>query len=472
MFRIISITGRGVADRELTTVKAIGSDYEYVTNRESKSREIDVAIDIRARSPAEIRKRIDDVSAFFDWEGYKPVIFSDEPDMTYYAEYEGYEEVIEYHHASIHRGIIKLLVQPNKTKNEQEYELQDTTIIENKGNEPTPPIIELTAKEKTTYVMVENGINEYNLIGFPLDEDGQEDVVDKKVSVMREDGSTLSEWSDTLYKVDTNLNDVAGNMTYDGTGIRAQSVGTGNKMHGPAVTRELPSALQDFEIQAHFDIISSREVENWRAEIYFLDENLNMLGKMGVKDDSRVFKRRRALGRVGPYRGSGRSNGYAIGEHNYDRDITATNTLFNIWVKREGNLYTFYAGRWRNHKYEWTRLETYRDSSNQYNGRLKYITLFIGNYKDRVRPNRLRINSVEVFELRQLTVDQTPYILMQDDTVLFDHENEEILINGEDAMPLKHFGADFWRLPPGHNNIIVSPPGSFEGNVRFREKYK
>lgn len=472
MFRIISITGRGVFNRELSTVKAIGSEYEYVTNREAKSREIDVLIDVRARTSKELRKKIDDISAFFNWEGYKPVIFSDEPDMTYYAEYEGYEEVVEHYHVHIHRGIIKLLVQPHKFSDEETIDIEDdVTLVENKGNEPTPPIIELKALKPVTYAMVENGIGEYNLIGFPLEEDGQEQVVDEKVSIMREGGSTLSQWSDNYHEVDTNFNDVTGHMGYDGTGIRAESYGAGDKIHGPAITRELPKSLRDFEIQAHFDIISNREEHNFRMEVYFMDENLNMLGKMGVKDNSRVFKRRYALGRVGQYRGSGKTNGYAIGKHNYARDINATNTLFYLWVRREGNLYTFWVGRWRNHKYEWIKRATYRDVNGDYNGRLKYITLFIGSYKDRSRPSRMRINSVEVFELKTLTENQTPYIIYKDDIVTFDHNNEEVLINGE-MTDLIHFGNTYWQLMKGYNNLVISPPGAFDATIKFEEKYK
>src|SRR5699024_1970124 len=228
----------------------------------------------------------------------------------------------------------------------------------------------------------------------------------------------------------------------------------------------------EFIFGTSFDIISNDELHNFRMEVYFLDENLDMLGKMGVKDNSRIFKRRFGLGRVGPYRGSGPENGYAIGGHNYNRDITQTNTLMHLWVERVGNLYTFYSARWANQKYNWVAKETYLDATGEFGGKLKYITLFIGSYKDRIRPSRLRINYVEVTELKKLTVDQTPYILDVGDTVTFDHELEEVLINGEDAMMLKHFGAQFWRLLPGHNTVMIGPPGAFDATIKFKEKYK
>src|SRR5690625_6701248 len=87
-----------------------------------------------------------------------------------------------------------------------------------------------------------------------------------------------------------------------------------------------------------------------------------------------------------------------------------------------------------------------------YGGRLKYIQIYLGSFKDRTVPRRLRVNNVEVFELKRLTVDQTPYILKAGDVVTFDHEAEEILINGEDSMRLKDFGADFFRLHSGYRS--------------------
>jgi len=141
-------------------------------------------------------------------------------------------------------------------------------------------------------------------------------------------------------------------------------------------------------------------------------------------------------------------------------------------VKREGNLYTFYIARWRNNRHQNTYTATYRDNNGEYSGRLRYIQIYVGNYKDRAVPRRLRINNLEVFELKRLAVDQTPYILSAGDVVTFDHETEEILINGEDSMRLKDFGADFFRLHSGYNQLTVSPEDTFEAYLRYTNKYK
>src|SRR5690625_7225202 len=92
---------------------------------------------------------------------------------------------------------------------------------------------------------------------------------------------------------------------------------------------------------------------------------MNMLGKMGVKDNNRNLFRRHGLGRVGPYRGAGLKNGYAIGSHNYKRDDLGKISNMHLRVKREGNLYTFYMAEWRNHKHRDSIEASYRDRSEE-----------------------------------------------------------------------------------------------------------
>src|SRR5699024_3628169 len=177
------------------------------------------------------------------------------------------------------------------------------------------------------------------------------------------------------------------------------------------------------------------------------------------------------LARYGPYRGTGVSNGNLIGDSR-GLDNTPETTLFYLNVKRQGSLFKFYIGRWRNHKHVNVWSETFNDLNGDFLGRLKFISLYITTFSDRPTPNRLRINSVEVFELKQLTVDQTPYILRAGDELIIDHESEGVFINGINAMPLKHFGSDFFELPNGYSSINIHPDDAFEGTIRIRERYK
>src|SRR5699024_3200997 len=82
---------------------------------------------------------------------------------------------------------------------------------------------------------------------------------------------------------------------------------------------------------------------------------------------------------------------------------------------------------------------------------LKYVQIHIGKYADTSNDNAPRILSIKASELYEETVDQTPYIIYEGDTITFDHEDDEILINGENREGLKNFGGKFFPLHKGYN---------------------
>src|SRR5690606_3730995 len=189
--RIIAVRGRGLTEQELTTIRVIGSDEDYVIYRTKPPRYLEIDYEIRAKNKEELRKKIDAVSAIIETTEKVPIIFPDEPDMTYYGEYAGAEQSIEYHHIGIHRGTIYILREPYKYGPEKVVEPEsDTFIVENNGTAETEPIIELTATQKATFAMVSNG-EEYMMIGKPAEVDEQ--LVDEKVRVLYERGDTLNE---------------------------------------------------------------------------------------------------------------------------------------------------------------------------------------------------------------------------------------------------------------------------------------
>src|SRR5690625_6028969 len=77
------------------------------------------------------------------------------------------------------------------SKDESTETLDDTTVIKNEGSEATEPIIELTAKKKTTFAMINNMNDEYNLIGYPLEEEGNVEIVDAKPSIYNDIGDKI-----------------------------------------------------------------------------------------------------------------------------------------------------------------------------------------------------------------------------------------------------------------------------------------
>ncbi|WP_405103049.1 distal tail protein Dit [Oceanobacillus sp. FSL H7-0719] len=468
-FRIKDIRGRGLIQRQINGVTVPGMPGEHLSSIEEPVKYLEIDIRIVNEN---LRGTIDELNEIFSTDGPVPIVFPDELDKVYYGTVETSSENGEKFHLNRHDTTFVIRrSDPYKYSPEQSYDLLDESTVYNQGTAEADPIFEMEVLKPVTFAMIQNQNQEYQMIGTPADDDVE--VVNTKPLILSERGETLDTWATTGLKVDDYfIDNIAGSLRYDGTGILAQSYGTGNEIHGPAAIKELPSSLQDFEIETVFDTISNFPEDNYRMEIYFFDEGMKMLGKMGINDNNRNFIRRIGLGRVGEYAGA--NTRYAIGSNRFQRDDLQRVALMYLRVKRVGNKYTFYITEIRNgrHASGVTVEETYTDVAGDYLGRLKYVQLFIGNWQDRNRTFRTRINYINVYELLQETVDQTPYALYPGDLVELNHKDDDILVNGEPRNDLKNFGGSFFKLKKGGNTIIVTPEDSFKTRVKFRDKFR
>src|SRR5690625_1892802 len=297
-------------------------------------RYLDVTITAKGNNENSLHKKLERLDELIPRGRDLTISFADEKDRTYHGRLDAVQG--EFLSNIIYRAVLTFICpDPFKYGEEKIIEFsEDSAIIENKGTATAKPIIELTAKEKSTFAMVTLGEDKFNIIGQPADDDVQ--IVDSRTSVLYENGSTIGSWQVATSDMidDARMPKIAGKMGTDGAGIRPDSYGTGDRLHGPAVFKEI-NPIQDFEIETTFDIISRREAESWRMGINFLDENMNMLGHIGIKDNHRNYKRRVPLARYGPYRGGGRENGNLIGD-SQKIDNARDTTLFYLRAKREG----------------------------------------------------------------------------------------------------------------------------------------
>lgn len=463
--RIIDVRGRGLTEQELTTVRVIGSDEVYVTYRTKPPRYLEIDYEIRAKNKEELRKKIDEVSAIIETTEKVPIIFPDELNRTYFGEYAGVEESVEYHHVGIHRGTIYILRDPYKYGPEKTVETtSDTFNIENDGTAETEPIIELTATQKATFAMVSLGDEEYNLIGRPTDVD--EEVVDTRTLLFSEDGSTLDTWTSAGTSVDGGV--VTGAFGTDGAGITIPDYGTGSAWHGPALIKEV-QPVQDFEVVAHLQMRTTEPNQTSRIEVYLFDENMNVLGKMAVVDNARNRHVKKGEARIGPY--VGRDVNYLISSQNYQYNWDYFFGMLRI--RRVGKEFEFYITRIHtNTQHVFSLKETYIDNSNYYAGKLKYIQIHAATYGDTPKSYSTKFFTVSAYELAQTLIDETPYIIYPGDIIEFDHVTKDIRINGESRKDLKAFGGSFFTLKKGINTLTITPENTFNTKITYRERYK
>lgn len=462
--KIKNITGRGIAEYETSTLTPPGMDGAHFERKRRPMRVLEIEADIRAVNREELRTKIDDLNGILSVDEPVPISFSDEPNKTYFGIPEASGEDDEYFFK--HSGTLTIICpDPYKYGLQTESALTGQgTIINVPGTAETKPVFELDVLAPITFAMVSDG-ERYMLIGEPADVD--QEIVDTRALLLEERGKSLDTWTETGTDVD---GDVTGSLDTDGDGITVPDYGeqTG-RWHGPALIKEVEPA-QDFEVKMHLQARTESPTDTFRIEFYLFDENMNELGKMAVMDNSTNLVYHAAEGRYGPY--VGRNENYPLKSDDYSRNV---DFFFGIIrMRRVGQRFEFYVARLTEDgaKHVLTEEADYIDGANEYQGRLKYVQIHIGKHSGSTEAYAPKINYIKVFELSEATVDQTPYIARTGDTITFDHENEEILLNGEDATDLKDFGGEYFELPPGDVSIATLPDGDIEGRIRFRPRYK
>ena len=456
------------AQRKLTLLTVPRKPGAYLQGVETSVREIEVPIGLVAESIGDLQKMKEDLAAWLVTDEPKELIFEDEPDRIYYAivdETLDLEEIVR-----IGQGTIRFICpDPYKYGFEKEASFpSDVVSLNYEGTAPGDPVFELEVTDPVTFAVIQNQDEEYMMIGRPADV--EQEVVDSRVLVLDERGDTLSSWMDSPTQVDSPYSNVDGQMGTDGTGIVPLDYGTGTRWHGPALIKEI-SPIQDFEVEMRCRVELTNVNQTFRIEFYLFDEYFNVLGKMAVMDATVRYNDIVAEGRYGEYRGD-RSN-YLIYSQNYSRKINHFHGL--VRMRRIGQRFEFYVARLTDGVETPTHFdqfeEVWNDIGNQYQGRLKYVQIHIGKYADSGSALVPRINSIKVYELKNVTQDQTPYIAYPGDVITFDHQNSDILLNGESRMDLKQFGATFFKLKPGRNQFVVMPDNSFNVKVRFKERF-
>ncbi|WP_096435914.1 distal tail protein Dit [Alteribacter populi] len=462
--RIKDIRGRGIINRNINAITSPGMHGEHLSSIEYPSKYLE--IDIRIVNE-ELRGAIDDLNSIFSADEPVPIIFPDEPDMTYYGTVEGSSESGEKVH--LHRHDTTIFVRrsdPRKYGFEKTADFpSDAVTLKNEGTAEADPIFEFEATEPVTFAMIQNQDEQYQMIGRPAEH--EEEVVSTRTLLLEERGDNLDEWDTTPVEVDGG--DVSGHLSTDGEGITVPDYGSGDEWHGPALIKEVPE-IQDFEVQMHLQGRTYTAEETYRIEFYLYDDSMNVLGKMAVVDSLPTVMRKDAEGRVGPF--AGRFVNYPLSSRNYRRNWDFFFGM--VRMRRIGKRFECYVTRIANDGARHVlNLDTsFVDSEEDFQGRLKYVQIHIGKYSESVSAYAPKINIFRVFELTEETQDQTPYIANEGDIITFDHKTDELLINGEDRTDLKDFGGEYFKLRKGENHLVVHPSDSFNASVRYRERFR
>lgn len=390
-----------------------------------------------------------------------PLEFDDEPGRTYFAviqnSIEDFEKMV-----SLRQGTLQFLCPDPYSYGEEKHAVisSDASIVHNDGIEEADPIFELEVVQHSTFALIQNQDEEYQMVGEPPNVETQPFV--KEQLILHSTMSTTNGWT-AGNQVDNGS--VEGTMISNGSRFLVQSFGNDSeaKWHGPALKTSLSQTLQDFRLDALIQNINGVE-EVGKVEIYLLDVNSVIIGRITLKDAWQDFRRNRGEAKAG---GTG---GHYLLDQNYEG--AWNNFKGMLRLERIGNQWLSYIAQIKpdgtHHARETRR---YTDTANRYMDRVAQIQVHISKFGG-FKHGQMSIDDLKVWKINQPQNHlQQPYLLYPGDILTFDHANDDILLNGEDRTDLKHFGASYFKLKPGQNTIIVQPSDTFTPRLRYRERF-
>jgi hypothetical protein len=338
----------------------------------------------------------------------------------------------------------------------------DIGIVENKGTVEADPIFELEVLQPVTFAMISNG-DEYNMVGQPIEEG---DIPTKSFDrILVDELGTLVGWSPLTAGEVLPGGIVGGNMKTTGDNFEAETFGTNaNGWVGPAVKKSFSESLQDFAIDI---AVTSRNTQGQTGKLMalFLDASNNPVATMTLIDGTIGHPKNSAVFTVGNrtiMNESGENHG-AYNNETVHLNLSRNGKTFVAYVYKEtGGIRT---GRIR---------RTFSDDLLEHQAPITQVVLYIAKYKN-YTPFPMSFNVVVADKNYQLSDLEIPYIADVGDKITFDHVNENILINGESIFGTdvrKDFGADYFKLKPDRNNLVVFPEGAFRTTGKYRERYR
>lgn len=418
-----------------------------------------------------------DVTHFFDlkedlarWlitDNPRDLVFDDEPDKIYSAFVEGSLDLDELLKSG--KGSITFICPDPYSQSAQKTILFDadgskTFVVD--GSVKTFPIITAVFEEESSFFSAAvNGSEEYIMIGSP---DKVTQTKKKEwTKVFEDNGNSLTGWINHNY-VDDGM--VAGAMGSSGNEFIATSYGTGTGFHGPIMKKSLTVPLKDFRVETVLNFQSYEKQDLGRVEIYLLDTNSTVLGKLSIRDVHSWVEDVFVEARAGDY-----NNGHSLFV-THGNQVGDFNDFLNgtMYIQRVGNKWEAYAAKYDYEKGVHTKkkLMYWYDTKNQFTNNLAQIAIHIGKYGNYPTYAKQNINWVRVYEWGDTTPDEiSDVIFSPNDELIVDCIANKVYKNGYLIIDKIDPGHTFFGLKPGANTVATAPGTAADVSLKYRPRW-
>lgn len=430
----------------------------YLSDTDTDVRVIEQPIYIKSKTKPELRKLEEDLASWLITEEPAPLIFEDEPDRTYYAVVDGSLDIEEVVRNG--KGIITFLCpDPYKYGPEKEVTFESSTSFDVEGTVETEPVIEVTLKADTEYVAVSNG-TDINMVGFPAKQ--EEIVTEWQTPIFITSGQTLTGWTVSSDE-SAQGTPIMGALKSDGNHFYADDYGDDPyHWHGPAMKTSLSESLTDFRFDAGFLMRSTGGEQCGSVEIAILDANSQILCE---------FQMTKHYQGLNKYYARVTAKGHDIipeSQVQFDNNFQGVFRLYRQGTRWESFIWMVEdSGVWNLKGHN-----VWNDTNSVATAKATQVQMRLLQ-----RANfpvcEQWIDDIQVYRLNDLDTNQVPIIGKAGDKVIFDHVNDNIMLNGESIIDKKAFIGNYFKLKSGRNSIALEPADKIEkARLKYLPKYR
>ncbi|PGL14382.1 phage tail protein [Bacillus cereus] len=466
---INDIRGRSISNNEVQTLSVLHRDGAYFLNARTPTKPLEVDISIKG---SKLRKRIDELNNILSVDKPVPIIFTDEPEFTYYGIPESISENGEI--GTFHKVTISFLrTDPIKYGPLKSVVFENTgqeliANVQNKGTVESEPIIEIEVENPSTFLDVWRG-NEYFRIGYPLA--ASQLPVERKQRVMWDEMSTIIGWTNV-----TEFEDAKGGGVLKTNGHQVYVTDYGDNTykghHGAIMKKSIPGGpLQDFIMSSYVRFISSSYVQMGRVEIALLDEASKPVARLSMNDVFWEAEETHGFAKLA-YPGHPAEQTMINTRGKYSN--TWNNFYGRLQVYRIGNEWEFFITKFA----EGTEIDDagakvrWVDTDGILMNKVAQIQLSITQWWNNDPAQTITVDDIKVWKVNQNTSDNPPYIIEQGDKVRIDTEKSLVSINGASAINLKDLFSDYPTIAKGQNKLEIMPANIGKAKVIYRERYR
>jgi len=451
-----------------TQVYGRGGSYDFGV--EIGEREIEIDVMLIADNPNDVMNKARDFATYLFYEDLQPLILLDEPDKQYMARFTGESQVTELHKTG--SATLKFLC-PNPYAESVEETVISTSPVDftpigiaNNGTARTFPIFDLTMKQDSTSVAV---ISDDKFVQIGLDDQPEKPKTAVNPVVLNDNMSSLTGWT-TGVGIDGGS--IAGSLATNGTYFSQASAnyGTGSGWHGGALVRSLPRQLQNFEVRGNIRFKSTSGKQVGRVELYLLDANNAVIGKVGMTDPTITGDFPYAQARAG----ATNNDKYFVNSFGDRKGVFADFSGIIQIARVNRTWYAYFAKVDSKGRHHTRIIRKWFDGEEKYNGKqLAKIQVHIGSFGTAQPVSTMYVTNLTVYEKTVgVNVDtDIPVIFSTGDVVTIDNERAIVLKNGEPIFSELDPSSDFFALEKGINGLIFSPPEAVDVSVRYKERW-